>query len=52
MSTKLFLYVKMGILSNEALAFLYEKDVQRVPDVFSAALEAIGVCLLDVELEG
>lgn len=35
-----------------ALAFLYERDVQRVPDVFSAALEAIGVCLLDVELEG
>lgn len=42
----------MGILSNEALAFLYERDVQRVPDVFFAALEAIGVCLLDVELEG
>uniref|UniRef100_A0A8W8LBX4 Uncharacterized protein n=1 Tax=Magallana gigas TaxID=29159 RepID=A0A8W8LBX4_MAGGI len=39
-------------LTDDALAFLYERDVQRVPDVFSAALEAIGVCLLDVELEG
>ena len=42
----------MGVLSMEALTFLHERDAQRVPDAISAALEAIGVCLLNDEQEG